>query len=161
MAIVLKWRGKELLKFTEEAMMAGVIAAAAEHQIISRKKVSKQNQPVKKKRVRDTRKRGGGKIGSQYTIHPNSSKPGESVRRRFGHGMAGIVRGSDRKRLSARVGYTRNVRYMTFHELGIRYAKKGLQKRPTLLPALTENLDRLGSVAVRKAKQVQAQGGRR
>ncbi len=161
MAVKFRWNGAALLQFTEEAMMAGVIAAAAEHQNISRKKVSKQNQPVKKKRVRDTRKQGGGKIGSQYTIHPNSSKPGESVRRRFGHGMAGIVRGSDRKRLSARVGYTRNVRYMTFHELGIRYAKKGLQKRATLVPAVADNLDRLGGIAVRAAKRVQARGGRR
>ena len=161
MAIKLKWNGDALLKFSEEALMAGLIAAAAEHQSISRKKVSIQNQPVKKKRVRDTSSRGGGKKGSQYTSHPNSSQPGESVRRRHGHGMAGIVRGSSRKRLAARVGYRRNVRYMMFHELGIRYANKGLQKRPTLVPALVDNLDRLSTIAVRAAKRVRARGGRK
>ncbi len=161
MAIQLKWRGKELLRFTEDAMMAGLIAASAEHQRISRKKTSIPNVAKRHKRKRDTSKQGGGPKGSQYSTWPNSSKPGESVRRRTGKGQKGIVRGSDRKRLAARVGYRRTARYMTFHELGIRYAKKGLQKRPTLLPALVDNLDRLGSIAVRAAKRVQARGGRR
>jgi len=45
--------------------------------------------------------------------------------------------------------------------LGIRYANKGLQKRPTLVPALVDNLDRLSTIAVRAAKRVRARGGRK
>jgi hypothetical protein len=38
---------------------------------------------------------------------------------------------------------------MAFHELGIRYAKVGLQQRPTVMPALTNNINRLEEIARR------------
>lgn len=80
------------------------------------------------------------------TVYKNSSKPGESPRRRTGFGQKNIVFGHDRKKLQARVGYTRAARYMIFHELGIRYSKVGLQKRPTIVPALADNIPHLSRV---------------
>jgi len=74
------------------------------------------------------------------TIYPNSSEPGESPRRRTGFGQKNIVFGFDRNAEMARVGYTRLARYMTFHELGITYSKVGFQQRPTIVPALADNL---------------------
>jgi hypothetical protein len=32
---------------------------------------------------------------------------------------------------------------MTFHELGIRYRKRGLEQRPTIIPALRKNFQRI------------------
>lgn len=87
------------------------------------------------------------------TIYPNSSRPGESPRRRTGFGQKNIVFGVDESTLVARVGFTRNARYMTFHELGIRYSS-GLQQRPTIVPATSENLPRLQAIFQRGAKQV-------
>lgn len=181
MAIELKWKGKQLIEFTKEAMLAGVTAAAAEHQIISLKKVSIQNTPVvvpieEAREAAGAQLKGGspglirvanawywweeeGQNKTQITVYPFPSKPGESVRRRTGFGQKNIVRGSDAKDISARVGYTRNARYMTEHELGIMFPS-GFQKRPTLVPALMDNLDRLAAIAVRAAKKVRAQGGR-
>jgi hypothetical protein len=74
------------------------------------------------------------------TVYKNSSRPPESPRRRTGFGQKNIVFGFDRSKKQARVGYTRAARYMTFHELGIRYSKVGLQRRPTIVPALADNL---------------------
>jgi hypothetical protein len=81
---------------------------------------------------------------TQITIYPHSSKPGESVRRRTGIGQKNIVGG--RKGLRARVGYTAVAKYMTFHELGIRYPRGGKQKRPTLVPVLRRNHVRLAGI---------------
>jgi hypothetical protein len=160
MAVVLKWHGAALLRYTEEAQAAGLIAASAELQRIARKKAGIPNIAKRHKRTRNTSAQGGGKKGSQYTTYPHSSKPGESPRRRTGRGQKGIVRRFDRRRMVASVGFTRGVRYMTFHELGIRYAG-GLQQRPTLVPGLVDNLPRLSAIAIRAAKRVRARGGRR
>ncbi len=86
---------------------------------------------------------------TQITIYPNSSKPGESVRRRTGIGQKNIVGG--RQGLRARVGYSPVARYMTFHEIGIRYPRGGKQKRPTLVPVLRRNHQRLAGLMRRAA----------
>ncbi len=152
MAVKLKWNGSALLRFSREAAGAGIRAATIELQTISRKKASIPNPATRHKRVKDTSEQGGGPKGSQYSTWDNSSKAGESVRRRTGFGQKNIVWGYDGTRIIGRVGYTRNARYMTFHELGIRYSG-GLQKRPTLVPALADNLSRLFSIVKRVAQQ--------
>ena len=160
MAVKLTWRGIQFIDLIREAQEAGLVAASADLHRIARKKASIPNVGVRKTRVRNTSKLGGGKKGSQYTIYPHSSKPRESPRRRTGKGQKGIVREFDRKRLEASVGFTRDVRYMTFHELGIRYSG-GIQQRPTLVPALRDNLQRLSKIALRAAKRVHKRGARR
>ena len=96
------------------------------------------------------RARAGGNASSR-TVYRHSSKgssspPGESPRKRSGIGMGNIVWGFRRGRMQGRVGYTRLARYMTFHELGIRYGKKGLQYRQTIIPAMRDNMPRLRAI---------------
>ena len=150
MAVVLKWRGDEFLKLVDKQIVAGLYAAAVELHRIARKKagIANAGQTVQQKNVTE------GSNKTSRTIYPNSSKPGESPRRRTGFGQKNIVFGVDKATQTARVGFTRNARYMTFHELGIRYANVGLQQRPTIVPATSENLPRLQAVFQRGAKQV-------
>lgn len=95
------------------------------------------------------------------TIYPNPSRPGEPPRVRTGQGLKNIVGGLSPDGLAWRTGYTRNARYMTFHELGIRYARVGLQQRPTVVPALQNNLQRLFEIAKRAAQATRPPGGSR
>lgn len=92
----------------------------------------------------------GIKNKTQITVYPNSSKPGEPVRRRTGFGQKNIVGG--RRGGVARVGYTKNARYMTWHELGIRYPR-GQQRRPLIIPALRDSRDRLSKLMARVAQR--------
>jgi hypothetical protein len=85
---------------------------------------------------KNVRKKGGKANRTQITIYPHSSKPGEAVRQRTGVGRKNIVAGWEG--LRSRVGYTKNARYMTMHELGIKYPK-GRQKRPLMVPALRDS----------------------
>jgi len=167
-----KWNGPALVAYNQKQLEAGLTAVWIEFQRISRKMtgITNTGQVIKLKgsnRKRKAgsrvpiyipgvgwrmsskvRKRGGGQNKTQITIYPNSSRPGESVRRRTGIGQKNIVGG--RNGLRARVGYTAVARYMTFHELGIRYPR-GKQKRPTMVPALRRNHPRLASVMRRAA----------
>jgi hypothetical protein len=131
---------------TMRQMVAGLEASGTEFHNIAKTKASIQNTP---QTVAITRPRKGGNATSR-TIYPNSSKPGESPRIRTGFGMRNIVGGM--LGLAYRVGYTRLARYMTFHELGIRYKKAGEQQRPTVVPALRDNLARLGAIFKRAAQ---------
>lgn len=90
----------------------------------------------------------------QVTIYPFPSKPGESPRIRTGIGHKNIVQGYSSQQQVGRVGYTRNARYMTFHELGIRY-KKGIQQRPTIVPAIRESQRRMMIAGRNAARAVQ------
>lgn len=139
MAVVLRMFDKEFRRLTERQMDAFLSAATLELHRISRRKASISNQGV---RVRIKRPRKGG-AKTQRTVYPHSSKPGESPRRRTGFGHKNIVWGYSKQRKAGRVGYTRNARYMTFHELGIRYKRVGFQQRPTIVPALRDNARRL------------------
>lgn len=147
MAVGLTWRGAEFERLCDDAVAKGLEAATLELHTIARQKASVSNvgvsQPVKRIRA------GGNK--TQRTIYPFSSKgsptpPGESPRRRTGFGQKNIVYGFSRQLMQGRVGYTRAARYMTFHELGIRYGRRGLQYRQTILPALRDNLARLRAI---------------
>ena len=155
MAVSIKWHGAAFKRLTEGAINAGIEAATLELQRIARKMASTSNKGVPKKRKRDTSR---GSKGSQYTVYPHSSKPGEPVRRRSGFGQKNIAAGVDRAKQAGRVGYTKNARYMMFHELGIRY-RGGLQKRPTLVPAVTKNRGRLAKIGAFAAQRYAARRG--
>lgn len=101
------------------------------------------------RRMRRTRATSRGKKGSQYTTYPHSSRPGEAPRRRTGFGQKNIVWGFHKGKHEGRVGYTRNARYMAYHELGIRYRHQGFQRRPTIMPALRQNMRRLSQIMQR------------
>lgn len=151
MATVLRWYGDNFRNWSYDHLFEGLKAAGAMLHMISQQKASIANTGETRHRKRDTTARGGGARGTQYTVYPHSSRPGESPRMRTGFGRRNIVWGADRKRMAARVGYTRNARYMTYHELGIRYRIVGKQKRPTIIPALEDNLTLLGQIAERAA----------
>lgn len=142
MAVKLKWHGEELKRFSEKALMEGLVAAGTELHRISQQRASVVNPPqsVPVKRVR---KSGNAKSRTVYT---QSSKPGESPRQRTGFGRKNIVMNVLRRLKAVRVGYTRAARYMIYHELGIRYSKVGFQQRSTIVPSLEDNLNRLGSI---------------
>jgi len=148
-AVRITWNGEALKRYTHKQIEAGLYAAAVELHRIARKKASIPNagQTVAVKRQRA----GGNK--SSRTIYPHSSRPGESPRRRTGFGQKNIVFGISQDGTTARVGYTRNARYMTYHELGIRYSRVGLQYRPTIVPAMRHNAPRLAMIAVRAARE--------
>lgn len=145
MAVVVKWHGAELLRYGRKAAAAAIKAAGHEHLKIARQMASVPNTGVTQKVLLPDQSHNK----TTRTIYPNSSKPGEPPRRRTGQGQKGIVGGTSEDGLSWRTGYTRAVRYMAFHELGIRYAKVGLQQRPTVMPALTNNINRLEEIARR------------
>jgi len=134
--MAIKWYGDKFADAAADALFEGMQAAGLLIQKIARTKASVPNTgqavPVKRQT------KGGNK--TSRTIYPHPSKPPESPRRRTGVGQKNIVYGHNRKLMLVRIGYTRLARYMTFHELGIRYKKKGKQQRPTLIPAIRDNL---------------------
>lgn len=169
-----KWNGPALIAYNEKQLKAALNAVRTTFQIIVRKRASKINKgrviKLKRKRGKSTfrkagsripiyipgvgwrmsknvRKRGGIANKTQITVYPNSSKPGEPVRRRTGIGQKNIVSGV--RGMRARVGYTKNARYMTFHELGIKYPS-GRQRRPLMVPALRDSHPQLANT-MRKA----------
>ena len=150
MTVKLVWKGDAFLRYCKAALTAGLQAAGAELHRIARQKASIPNPGVTVAQKRVT----AGSNATQRTVYPSPSQPEESPRRRTGFGQKNIVMNS----LSigglpvVRVGYSRLARYMTFHELGIRYSRKGLQRRPTIMPALNENRRRLEAIALRAAK---------
>ncbi len=150
MAVTLKINDKEFRSYTLRAIDAFLQAATLELHRIARKKASISNKGV---RVKITRPREGGNE-TQRTIYPNSSLPDESPRRRTGFGHKNIVQGYSKSRNVGRVGYTRAARYMTFHELGIRYKRVGRQQRPTIVPAIRDNLDRLKAIGRNAMRRV-------
>lgn len=142
MATRLVWKGDKFLQFARERAAAGLQAAGTELHRIARQKASIPNPGVTVAQQRVT----AGSNATQRTIYPSPSQPGESPRRRTGFGQKNIVGGFSRVLMAFRVGYSRLARYMTFHELGIRYSRKGLQQRATIVPAMRENLGRLGAI---------------
>ena len=169
-----KWNGPALIEYNHRQLEAALEVVWIEFQRMTRKRVGITNtgQVIKLKGSGKQKRKAGGRIPiyipgvgwrmsknkrkragipnrTQITIYPNSSKPGESVRRRTGIGQKNIVGG--RKGVRARVGYTAAARYMTFHEVGIRYPRGGKQKRPTLVPTLRRNHQRLAGLMRRAA----------
>lgn len=91
---------------------------------------------------------------TQITVYPHSSRPGEPVKVRSGFGRKNIVGGYNRQRKAWRTGYSANARYMTFHEVGIRYPRAGFQQRPTVVPAVQNNQTRLVQVGKAAAERI-------
>lgn len=149
MAVIVRWYGDDAENFTRKQLNAGIAAATQELQNIARQMASIPNTGVSVPVKRQTR--GGNK--TSRTTYPNSSKPGEPPRRRTGAGQKGILLAFAPALQIGRVGFSRNVRYMTFHELGITYGS-GKQQRPTILPAVRNNMRRLSAIFVRAARRV-------
>ena len=148
MVAKLVWHGKRFGRWCDDRLFRGLRAAGFELHRISQLYASIPNPGKKKKRRRGSR---SGRKGTQYTEYPHSSKPNESPRMRTGFGRRNIVWNADRAAMVARVGYTRNARYMIYHELGITYRRAGWQQRPTIVPALEENRKRLTDMFERAA----------
>jgi hypothetical protein len=151
MAVELRIFDKEFRAMVGRKLDAFLQAATLELHRIARKKASISNRGV---RVAIKRPRKGG-AKTQRTVYPHSSRPGESPRRRTGFGHKNIVQGYNAAQQDGRVGYTRNARYMTFHELGIRYKRVGFQQRPTIVPAIRENHRRMMIAGRNAARAVQ------
>ena len=149
----LKWRGEDLKKFTNAALLEGIKKTGHALWRKSFQYAGVLNPGVPHKRTRDTSAQGGGKKGSQYTTYPHSSKPGETPRKRTGHGQANVVWGFDVRKIAARVGHRRLAMYMIFHALGIRYSRVGVQQRPTVLLAYRENESQLFAIMKRVAQR--------
>ncbi len=170
-----KWNGPAFTAYTQKQLEAALEVVWIEFQRMARKRtgITNTGQVIKLKGSRQGKRKAGSRVPiyipgvgwrmsknvrtragksnkTQITIYPNSSKPGESVRRRTGIGQKNIVGG--RQGMRARVGYTAVARYMTWHEVGIRYPRGGLQKRPTLVPAIKRNAARL-SMLMRRAAE--------
>ena len=145
----LKWNGPDYLRYVGRAADAYLKAMGTEHKAISRADAGVANTG---QTVKITRPRKGGRKSSR-TIYPNSSKPGEPPRRRTGFGQKNIVGGYSKARKIWRTGYTRAARYMTFWELGIR-TRGGTVQRPTVVPALMRNRNRLVMIGRRAAQSV-------
>ena len=150
MAIVI--HEKNFLAWTDRKVDLYLTAMGSELHSISRQAASRPNTGVTVRFSKQLRKRRKGSKflnKTQRTIYPDPSKPDESPKRRTGFGHKNIVWGYSRTLRAARVGYTRAARYMTFHELGIRYKRRGLEQRPTIVPSLKDNRQRILAVGKR------------
>ena len=153
MAVVI--HTKEFLAFKDQKIDAYLTAMGSELHSISWEAASRPNTGVTVRFSAATRKRRKGSKflnKTQRTIYPDPSKPGESPKRRTGFGQKNIVWGYSKPLQVARVGYTRAARYMTFHELGIRYSRRGMERRPTIIPSLVDNRRRILTVGIRAAR---------
>lgn len=173
-----KWNGPALVAFNEKQLKAALDAVRIAFQRKVRKRASIVNKAqvikLKRKKGKKTLRKAGSRIPiyipglgwrmsknvrgaggvankTQITIYPNSSRPGEPVRFRTGFGQKNIVSGT--KDMTARVGYTKNARYMTFHELGIRYPTSGFQRRPLMIPTLRDERKDLIKIMEKRARQ--------
>lgn len=150
MALVI--HAKEFVAWTDQKIDVYLTAMGSELHSLSRQAASRTNTGVTIRFSAATRKRRKNSKflnKTQRTIYPDPSKPDESPKRRTGFGQKNIVWGYSRTLQVARVGYTRAARYMTFHELGIRYSRVGLQQRPTIIPSLKDNRQRILAVGKR------------
>lgn len=155
MAVVI--HAKEFGHWIDRKVDAYLTVMGSELHRLSRDAASRPNTGVtvkfSKERIK-ARKTEKFKNKTQRTIYPNPSKPGESPKRRTGFGHKNIVWGYSKMLQAARVGYTRAARYMTFHELGIRYRRRGREQRPTIIPALKDNWLRLIAIGKRAADRI-------
>jgi len=151
----LKWNGKQFGVWSHDKLFKGLRAAGFELHRIAQLYASIPNPGVRKKRKRRRFVAVPGEKGTftrqgrTYTVYPHSSEPDESPRMRTGFGRRNIVWNASRTKMHARVGYTRDARYMIYHELGITYRRAGWQQRPTIVPALEENKERLSGIMER------------
>lgn len=158
MAVKLKSNAKAFAQWAARRIDAYLSAITLEVHRLALKAASVPNpgqvrQFSKAERAR--RKGGKFKNKTQRTVYPFPSRPGESPRMRTGFGRKNIVMGYSRTLKEGRVGYTRLARYMTYHELGIRYRRVGTQQRPTIMPVVRGEPRRLiavGRAAMRRVR---------
>jgi len=180
MAVKLKWNGDKYLKLVGKKMDAFLKAAGTRSVQIAKANVSDPNTGQVIKLKGSTRKRPAGsrvpifipgvgwrlsknrrKVGNaqnktQITIYPNSSKPEQAVKMRTGFGRDNIIGGYNKQRKAWRTGYRKAARYMIGHEVGIRYPRAGLQKRPAVVPAVKNNEKHLAFVGRAAAERIKA-----
>jgi hypothetical protein len=153
MALNLTVHDKEFLRESEKRQERFLRAAAEELHRLSQEAADTPNTGVtiKLSKAEVKRRRASGdkfRNKTQRTVYPNPAPPGHAPHRRTGFGRLNIVQGFSRALMASRVGYTRLARYMTFHELGIRYTKVGEQQRPTIMPALRNQRSQIRRVAM-------------
>jgi hypothetical protein len=156
MAVKLTIHDRELLRATEKAQERYLRAAALTLHMIAQEAAGVPNtgKTVRAPIKRDAKGRHLKGSGKQRTVYENSSKPNEPPRVRTGFGRKNIVQGFSKQLMASRVGYTRAARYMTFHELGIRYTKAGYQQRPTIIPSLRDHREKIRRVAFNSLRGV-------
>lgn len=150
MALVIHSEG--FSEFMGDKVDAFLTAVGSELHKLSRLAASRPNTGVTIRfsaATRKRRKKSKFVNKTQRTIYPDPSKPGESPKMRTTFGQGEIVWGYSKSLQVARVGYTRAARYMTFHELGIRYKRRGKEQRPTIIPSLVDNQRRILMVGKR------------
>lgn len=142
MSVTIRTHERKFHALIDQATAEGLQRAGIFYHTACKQKVNKSNAGVRKTRTRNTK---AGKKGSQYTIYPNSSKPGEPPRARTGFGRQNIVYefNGDVKNPAVRVGVQRNGRYMFSLELGT----KRVAARPWLLRTLIENKEQIARLA--------------
>jgi HK97 gp10 family phage protein len=146
MAVNIQWNGDELKKKLLEGGKEGIARATITLHTACQKAVSKPNTGVSKRRTRDTKR---GKKGSQYTVYPHPSAPGEPPRLRKGFGRANIQAKFVNDGLTGRVGIFGNAAYMVYLEFGTRR----VAARPWLLATLEANKDELAKAAFAGIKE--------
>lgn len=121
---------KEFERMLRKATLVGIKRAAIFYHAECRKAVNVPNTGTPKNRVRDTTARGGGPVGSQYTVYEKPSAPGEAPHKITGTGLSNIVQetNDDAKNPLARVGVKKGGIHMAYLELGTRH----IQPRPWL-----------------------------
>jgi hypothetical protein len=144
---------RDLIRLAEEEAARRLLRAAVYFQQAYKQRVSIPNSGERRRRTRNTR---AGKKGSQYTVYPNPSKPGEYPRLITGHGRDSLtyapstVEGVIAAGLKIRVGFRKIIRhplgnYMLILEL--------FRDRKGLLEVLKETEPQLRALAMATAKR--------
>lgn len=148
MAIRVEFHDKKFFQEFERATATGLVRAGQFYHTVVRRKVAKPNSGRRRVRTRDTSR---GPKGSQYTVYPTPSEPGEPPRLRTGYGMRNIVFWFSGWKTTpvVRVGVAKNAFYMFWLEVGT----ETVARRPFLLTTLMELRDTLGKLAMFQAKR--------
>lgn len=155
MAVKLTIYDKAFLRQSKKRQERFLRAAAMELHRLSREAA---NTPNTGEVIKFKTKRLGEKVRNktQRTVYRDPAPPNvdHAPHKRTGFGREQIVQGFSAMLMVSRVGYTRPGRYMTFHEVGIRYAKRGFQQRPTIVPTLRTHQGQIRRVAIHATRGI-------
>jgi len=120
MASNIKSNVKEFQRLLGKATLTGIKRAAIFYHGECRKAVNVPNTGQRRRRVRDTTARGGGPVGSQYTVYNRPSSPGQAPHKITGTGQSNIVQETNNSQTNplARVGVAKAGIHMAYLELG-------------------------------------------
>jgi hypothetical protein len=141
----------ELNRSLGKATRIGLWRAALRGYALCRRAVNVPNTGETRVRVRDTTARGGGPVGSQYTVYERPSRPGEPPHKITGTGQSNIIvesNDSDRDPCM-RLGVRRGGVHMIYLELGTKIVKP----RPWLVATILRNARQLEILAQTGAKK--------